>query len=144
MNLLEARAISSRLVPFEIANFGEIKEIRTTDLKVGRNTVDVVMSTWDNKDIVEPVVVDVPASLASSIVSLEITAGDSAKLDAAPPVDLKSLLAAFRSLARPSGHDGALARLDGAALLGERAAILRLARRGTTSVGGHCRLVAYD
>lgn len=80
------------------ANFGEIKEIRTTDLKVGRNTVDVVMSTWDGKDIVEPVVVDVPASLAGSIVSMEITAGDSAKLDAAPPVDLKSLLAAFRSL----------------------------------------------
>jgi len=80
------------------ANYGEIKEIKTGDLKVGRNTVKVLMSTWDNKDIVEDVVVDVPESLAGSIVSMEITAGDSAKLDAAPPVDLPSLLAAFRSL----------------------------------------------
>ena len=80
------------------ANFGEIKEIKTGDLKVGRNYVKVLMSTWDNKDILEDVVVDVPEHLAGSIVSMEITAGDSAKLDAAPPVDLKSLLAAFRSL----------------------------------------------
>jgi hypothetical protein len=80
------------------ANFGEIKEIKTGDLKVGRNLVQVLMSTWDGKDILESVVVDVPDSLAGTIVSMEITAGDSAKLDAAPPVDLKTLLAAFRSL----------------------------------------------
>ncbi len=80
------------------ANYGEIKEIKTGDLKVGRNYVKVLMSTWDNKDILEDVVVDVPESLAGSIVSMEITAGDSAKLDAAPPVNLQSLLAAFRSL----------------------------------------------
>jgi len=42
--------------------------------------------------------VDVPNSLAGGIVQLEITAGDSAKLDAAPPVDLPSLLAAFRKM----------------------------------------------
>ena len=80
------------------ANFGEIKEIKTGDLKVGPNVVKVLMSTWDNKDVLEDVLVIVPESLAGSIVSMEITAGDSAKLDAAPPVDLKSLLAAFRSL----------------------------------------------
>lgn len=34
-----------------------------------------------------------------------------------------------------------LAAVDGGALLAERAAILGLARRGTTSAGGHCRLV---
>ncbi len=34
-----------------------------------------------------------------------------------------------------------LAGLDGGALLGERAAILGLTRRGTISAGGHCRLV---
>ena len=56
------------------------------------------MSTWDGKDIIEDVPVDVPADLAGSIVQLEVTAGDSAKLDAAPPVDLPSLLAAFRKL----------------------------------------------
>ena len=52
----------------------------------------------DGKDIVEQVPVDVPEKLAGSIVTLEVTAGDSAKLDAAPPVDLPSLMAAFRKL----------------------------------------------
>jgi hypothetical protein len=83
------------------ANFGEIKEIKipTGDLIPGeRNMVKVLMSTWDGKDIVEDVPVDVPASLAGGIVSLEVTSGDSAKLDAAPPVDLPSLLNAFRKL----------------------------------------------
>lgn len=83
------------------ANFGDIKEIRlpSGDLVPGaRNTVQVLMSTWDGKDIVEDVPVDVPKSLAGSIVNLEVTAGDSAKLDAAPPNDLPSLEAAFRKL----------------------------------------------
>ncbi|MCC6764075.1 MAG: CoA transferase [Deltaproteobacteria bacterium] len=52
----------------------------------------------------------------------------------------RGALAALRALA-PRHGDAALATLDGAALLGERAAVLRLARRGTTSAGGHCRLV---
>jgi hypothetical protein len=56
------------------------------------------MNTWDGKDIIDEVPVDVPASLAGSIVTLEVTSGDSAKLDAAPPVDLPSLMAAFRKL----------------------------------------------
>ena len=60
--------------------------------------VQVLMSTWDGKDVIEDVPVDVPQSLAGSIVHLEVTAGDSAKLDAAPPVDLPSLMAAFRKL----------------------------------------------
>ncbi len=82
------------------ANYGDIKEIKvpTGELRLGRNMVHVLMSTWDGKDIVEEVPVDVPASLAGGIVQLEITAGDSAKLDAAPPTDLRSLLAAFRKL----------------------------------------------
>ena len=83
------------------ANFGEIKEIKvpTGELIPGqRNQVKVLMSTWDGKDIVEDIPVDVPAALAGNIVSLEVTSGDSAKLDAAPPVDLPSLLAAFRKL----------------------------------------------
>jgi hypothetical protein len=40
----------------------------------------------------------VPANLAGSIVQLEVTSGDSAKLDAAPPTDLPSLIAAFKKL----------------------------------------------
>ena len=54
--------------------------------------------TWDGKDILEDVPVDVPNSVAGGIVNLEVSAGDSAKLDAAPPVDLPSLEAAFRKL----------------------------------------------
>jgi hypothetical protein len=82
------------------ANYGEIKEIKipTSDLSVGHNTIGVLMSTYDGKDIVEDVPVEVPAHLAGAIVQLEVSAGDSAKLDAAPPVDLPSLLNAFRSL----------------------------------------------
>jgi hypothetical protein len=83
------------------ANYGEIKEIRlpSPELVPGkRNQVKVLMQTWDGKDVIEEVPVDVPADLAGSIVQLEVTAGDSAKLDAAPPVDLPSLLAAFRKL----------------------------------------------
>nr|MBA3540956.1 hypothetical protein [Deltaproteobacteria bacterium] len=81
------------------ANFGELKEIRvpTTDLIPGqRNIVQARMSTWDGQDIWEDIPVDVPSSLAGGIVQLEITSGDSVKLDAAPPVDLPTLLAAFR------------------------------------------------
>ncbi|HET7501629.1 MAG TPA: SpoIVB peptidase S55 domain-containing protein, partial [Kofleriaceae bacterium] len=82
------------------ANYGEIKEVKipTADLVVGRNLLKVLMSTWDGKDIIEEVPVDVPESLAGNIVQLEVCAGDSAKLDAPPPVDLPSLLNAFRSL----------------------------------------------
>ncbi len=83
------------------ANFGDIKEVRvpTGELEPGkRNTLAVLMSTWDGKDIIEDVPVDVPASVAGGIVQIEVTAGDSAKLDAAPPVDLPTLEAAFRKL----------------------------------------------
>jgi hypothetical protein len=82
------------------ANYGEIREVKipTAELVVGRNLIKVLMSTWDGKDIVEDVPVDVPASLAGGIVQLEVSAGDAAKLDAPPPVDLPSLLNAFRAL----------------------------------------------
>jgi hypothetical protein len=83
------------------ANFGDIKEVKvpTGDLIAGqRNTVKVLMTSWDSKDVIEDVPVDVPANLAGTIVQLEVTAGDSAKLDAAPPVDLPSLIAAFKKL----------------------------------------------
>ncbi|MGE0551608.1 MAG: SpoIVB peptidase S55 domain-containing protein [Kofleriaceae bacterium] len=83
------------------ANFGDLKEIRlpTAELIAGkRNLVKVLMQTWDGSDVIEEIPVDVPANLAGSIVSLEVTSGDSAKLDAAPPNDLPTLIAAFRKL----------------------------------------------
>jgi len=83
------------------ANFGEIKEIKlpTAELVAGkRNMLKVLMTTFDGKDIIEDVPVDVPDNVAGGIVQVEVAAGDSAKLDAAPPVDLKSLLAAYRKL----------------------------------------------
>ena len=82
-------------------NYGEVKEMRVpgSELVPGkRNLVEVRMTTYDGKDIYEQVPVDVPADLAGSIVQLEISSGDAAKLDAAPPVDLPSLIAAFRKL----------------------------------------------
>jgi len=83
------------------ANYGDLKEIEvpTGELIPGqRNTVHIRMSTYDNKDIVEDIPVDVPASLAGSIVQLEVGSGDTAKLDGAPPVDLPTLVAAFKKL----------------------------------------------
>ena len=82
-------------------NYGEIKELRLPGATLtpgARNQVSVAMETWNGDLIVETVPVDVPASLAGAIVQLEITAGDSAKLDAAPPVDLPSLVAALRKM----------------------------------------------
>jgi hypothetical protein len=82
-------------------NFGEIHElgVPTAELIAGqRNLVDVQMTTWNGKDVIEQVPVDVPATLAGQIVQLEVTAGDGARLDAAPPVDLPSLYAAIRKL----------------------------------------------
>ena len=49
---------------------------------------------------------------------------------------------ALRALRALAGGSAALATIDGAALLGERAALLGLTRRGASAPGGHCRLVA--
>jgi hypothetical protein len=58
----------------------------------------VSLKTYDGNDFIEHVPVDVPENLAGSIVQLEVAAGDAAKLDAAPPVDLKSLLEAVHRM----------------------------------------------
>ena len=87
-------------VRYEV-NFGDLKEVRvpTAELIPGRrNLIDVRMTTYDGKEVIEQVPVDVPKNLAGTIIQLEVTAGDTAKLDAAPPVDLPSLLSAFRRL----------------------------------------------
>jgi hypothetical protein len=83
------------------ANFGEVKELSvpTADLIPGqRNMLHVRMSTWDGKDVYDDVPLDVPMSAAGSIVTVELTSGDSAKLDAAPPVDLPTLMTVIRRL----------------------------------------------
>jgi hypothetical protein len=83
------------------ADYGDIKEVRlpSGELEPGKRAMlDVVLTTYDGKDVVDKVPVDVPASLAGTICQLEVTAGDGAKLDAAPPVDLPSLLTAFGKL----------------------------------------------
>jgi len=82
------------------SNYGDVKELKVAsgDLVVGRNMVKVLMQSYDSKDIIEEIPVDVPESLAGSIVQLEITSGDAAKLDSAPPTDFPSLIAAFRKL----------------------------------------------
>jgi hypothetical protein len=81
-------------------NFGEIREVRvpSSELVVGDNELEVRMTTYDGKDIVDRVPLKVPRELAGSIVQLEVTAGDTARLDAAPPSDLPSLISAFRKL----------------------------------------------
>ncbi len=82
------------------ADYGEIKELRLrkNELAVGRNSVDVVMNTAGGVEVVESVPFDVPASMAGAVVQVDVSSGDNARLDAAPPVDLPSLLAAFRKL----------------------------------------------
>jgi hypothetical protein len=82
------------------ADYGDVDAIQleTPTLHVGRNTVNVVLFTPDGRRVNEPVSFDVPKSLAGAQVQMEISAGDAARLDAAPPVDLPSLLAAFRKL----------------------------------------------
>ncbi|WP_428262279.1 hypothetical protein [Haliangium sp.] len=82
-------------------NFGNIESIRlpTAELAPGkRSYVEVVMSTYDGSEIVEKVPFDVPAELAGSIVEVEVSAGDAARIDAAPPEDLDQLMAALRTL----------------------------------------------
>jgi hypothetical protein len=82
-------------------NYGEIKELRlpSGDLKPGRTyAAEIVLETWDKKDVVDVVPFEVPESLAGQIVTLEVTAGDAARLDAAPVTDLKSLMSAIRKL----------------------------------------------
>lgn len=81
-------------------NFGTIEELRlpTAEPRPGRRGhVEVVMSTYDGERIVEKVPFDVPARLAGSLVKLEVTAGDAARPEVAPPQSLDELMAALRT-----------------------------------------------
>jgi hypothetical protein len=83
------------------ADYGDIKEIQLPSQTLApgkRATIKVVMSTFDGGEVFEEIPVDVPAKLAGSIVQLEVSAGDSARLDAASPVDLDSLMKALKKM----------------------------------------------
>jgi hypothetical protein len=82
-------------------NYGDIENLSlpVAELTPGkRATVDVRMTTYDGTDIVERVPFDVPRKLAGSIVRLEVTAGDQASPDIAPPHSLADMVDAFRTL----------------------------------------------
>ncbi|MBL4634292.1 MAG: hypothetical protein JKY56_10480 [Kofleriaceae bacterium] len=71
----------------------------TAALKPGkRNYVNVTLQPHRGKPFVKKIPFDVPASLAGSIVRLEVICGDSAGLHIAPPKSVDDLLAAFGSL----------------------------------------------
>ena len=75
------------------ANYGEIKEVKvpTGDLVAGqRNMVQVLMSTWDGKDIIEDVPVDVPDDRSPA-------ASSSSR---SPPVTARSSTRRRRSICR--------------------------------------------
>jgi hypothetical protein len=82
-------------------NYGNITELRLprSELEPGkRNHVDVVMTRFDDTEVVERIPFDVPARLAGAIVKLEVTPGDAATIDAAPAESLDDLLATFGKL----------------------------------------------
>ncbi len=96
----KAERIELRIDLTFAADYGDITGLRLSSptLHVGRNKVVVVMDTPEGKEVTEDVFFDVPRSVAGAMVQLEISAGDAARHDAAPPVDLPSLVAAFKSL----------------------------------------------
>jgi hypothetical protein len=82
-------------------NFGDIDRLRLPagELAPGKPSwVDVELTRFDGKPVVDRVPFFVPAHLAGSIVQVEVTAGDAASLDAAPPQSLDDLVAALRKL----------------------------------------------
>ncbi|HEU5059360.1 MAG TPA: hypothetical protein VFU21_22660 [Kofleriaceae bacterium] len=82
-------------------NFGDIKSLKlpSRELEPGKKTwVDVELTRYDGKSVTDRVPFTVPVSLAGSIVRLEVTAGDAAQLDAAPPENVDDLMKAFRKL----------------------------------------------
>lgn len=81
-----------------VANYGKIIDLRLPVAKLppGKKTyVDVVLRRYDGTNVVRRVPFFVPENLAGSIVKLEVSSGDAAELDAAPPTNLAELLDAL-------------------------------------------------
>ncbi|HET6610911.1 MAG TPA: hypothetical protein VFG83_02945 [Kofleriaceae bacterium] len=84
-----------------VANYGDITDLRLPVAKLlpGKKTyVDVVLRRYDGTDVVRRVPFFVPKRLAGSIVKLEVSSGDQAEIDAAPPTDLPELLDVLRKM----------------------------------------------
>jgi hypothetical protein len=82
-------------------NFGEIRAIRlpARELEAGeKSSVEVELRRYDGRAVIERVPFYVPSNLAGSIVRLEVSAGDAAALDAAPPESVGDLVAVLRKL----------------------------------------------
>jgi hypothetical protein len=130
------------------SEYGDIKEVRlpARELRPGaRHELEVVLESFGQPDVVERVPFDVPESLAGQVVTLEVSAGNSARLDTAPVVGLDSLLAAVRKLLPGDvwavslyGADEGIAR-DGIAVADLPASALDRLRPQTTTqrVGGY-------
>jgi len=82
-------------------DYGDIVEVRMPagELVPGETAqLEVVLESFDHKKMVDTVPVEIPRSLAGQIVTLEVVSGDGARLDVAPPTNLKTLVAAIRKL----------------------------------------------
>jgi hypothetical protein len=82
-------------------NFGDIRALKlpSRELEPGKKSyVEVQLTRYDGKSVTDRVPFTVPRYLAGSIVRLEVTAGDAAQLDAAPPESVADLMKAFRKL----------------------------------------------
>ena len=82
-------------------NFGDIRALRLPSRELAPGTksfVEVELRRYDGRPVIERVPFFVPDSLAGSIVRLEVSAGDSASLDAAPPESVSDLVSVFRKL----------------------------------------------
>ncbi|MEM9487974.1 MAG: hypothetical protein AAGC55_02455 [Myxococcota bacterium] len=133
-------------------NFGRIEELRlpTQALQPGqRSHVDVVMTTYDGSNIVDRVPFDVPASLAGSIVRLEVSPGDSTPPDTAPPKSLDEMMDLLRKLLPGNVYAVTLhSPAEGVAIDGKLvrdlppSAVDRLRPRSRTQMAGLYRPVA--
>jgi hypothetical protein len=82
-------------------NYGDIRTLRlpNRELEPGKRAhVEVELTRFDGTPVVDKVPFLVPDKLAGSIVRLEVSAGDSAPLDIAPPQSVNDMVAAFRKL----------------------------------------------
>ncbi|MBT8492723.1 MAG: hypothetical protein KJO07_06655, partial [Deltaproteobacteria bacterium] len=81
--------------------FGTLRSLRVPsgELQPGKKSYVVVeLERFDGKAITERIPFTVPKNVAGSIVKLEVTSGDAARIAAAPPENLDDLLDIFRSL----------------------------------------------
>lgn len=120
--------------------------------RVATDYADALLASLGHGPLAEPLAPDPHPAIAWAGAGLMELTGHGEGPPTVGPGHLaacaRGTVAAFAALAKGKAPSAAgrarardLAALDGPALLGERAALLGLRRRGTTSAGGHCRLV---